>query len=98
MNAAVRVARVVAYVLLAVFVLVVNLASGALLYLSTNRAREQVLRVGLHRLAPIFPGGLKLARSEGDLLCGLTLHDVEIDDLDGRPAVQVKRLEPSLTR
>ncbi len=88
-----RVLRIIAYVILATLVLITNVVVGAVLYLGTNRAREQVLHFGLKKLGPTFPGGVELGSSEGNLLRGLVFHNLILRDLDGRPAVMVDRVE-----
>ena len=85
--------RVLIYLLLAIVVLTTNVVVGLLFYVKTNHARELALRLATKQLVPLIPGGFKVRYSEGDLTRGLVLHDVELDDLDGRPAVKVERLE-----
>ncbi|MEO6952434.1 MAG: translocation/assembly module TamB domain-containing protein [Polyangia bacterium] len=92
-NPLVTALRVVAYVILATVVVLTNVVVGLFFYAKTNRAREQALRIAMKQLQPIFPGGAKLGSSEGDLTEGLVLHDLVLDDLDGRPAVKVDKLE-----
>jgi len=88
-----RALRIIGYIVLATFVVVVNVVAGAFLYLKTNSAREEILAYGLKKAQPAFPGGVTLGKSEGDLTRGIVLYDIVLNDLDGRMAVEVKRLE-----
>ena len=85
--------RIVGWTFLALFIVLINVVAGGLLYLKTDRAREQALAFGLKKLGPVIPGGVTIGSSEGDLTSGLVLHELVLRDLDGRPAVEAHRVE-----
>ncbi len=91
--AAIRIARRVAWVLLALVVVVANLVAAAFFYLRTDGARERVLALARSQLRALIPGGVSLGRSEGNLTEGLILHDLVLRDREQVPAVTVERLE-----
>lgn len=85
--------RVLVYLVLAIVVVVTNIVVGLFFYAKSNHARELAMRQALTHLQEIFPGGIHVRSSEGDLTEGLVLNDLVLNDLDGRPAVTVHRLE-----
>lgn len=89
----VRALRIVGFAVLGVVLVAFNLIAAGFFYLKTDHAREHLLAFGLARAQPLFPGGLTVARSEGDLTRGVVLHDIALHDRDGRPAVTLARLE-----
>ncbi len=85
--------KVVGGVVLGLLVAVIVAVAGGWAYLRTPRGRDRVIALALTRLREHVPGGIKVARVEGDLTRGLVLHGVELDDRDGRLAIAIERLE-----
>src|SRR5688572_20037387 len=67
-----------------------------LLVLHSDWGREQIRTQIEAKLQPNFPAGAHIGRVEGSVLGDFYLHDVVLNDLDGRPAVRIARVELNL--
>jgi autotransporter translocation and assembly factor TamB len=88
-----RALRVVVWLAL----IAINIAGAALLYLKSARGREQVIAYGLRKLASVFPDGVSIGRSEGDVTRGVVLHQVVLRDHKGGVAIGARRVEVDYT-
>jgi hypothetical protein len=80
-----RIARVVGWVLGAVVVLALLLVAAVLVLTNTDWGREQLRRRVVAALAGTVHGRFRVGRISGNLLKGITLHDVAIADSAGLP-------------
>jgi len=80
-----RIARVVGWVLGVVVVLALLLVAAVLVLTNTDWGREQLRRRVVAALAGTVHGRFRVGRISGNLLKGITLHDVAIADSAGLP-------------
>lgn len=88
-----RVARWAVRGLLALLALVTVLVVVAIIVLQTGWGREQVRAQIEAKLRPYFPAGARVGRVEGNVLGDFVLRDIVLQDLEGRPAVRIERVE-----
>lgn len=72
--------------------LIVIAIAGALIFIHTDRGREFVRGQVQAKLADTFIGGATIGKIEGSPFGELVLNDLVINDPEGKPAIQVKRL------
>src|SRR5688572_27735122 len=91
-----RVVRAALIALAALVTLVVIAVAAALIVLHTDWGREQGRRQIEAALAGSVNGTVKVGRLEGSVLGEVILHDVVIEDVDGRPVIQLDTVRAEL--
>ncbi len=66
---------------------------AAAIALHTDWGRDRVRAQLEAKLWPYFPAGARIGRLEGSVLGDFSLHDIELRDREGRPAVTIARVE-----
>ncbi|HEY0253317.1 MAG TPA: AsmA family protein [Kofleriaceae bacterium] len=79
-------------VLLGILALVVLVVVGALVFIHTDKGRDEIRSIANTQLKNLFTGGGSIGKVEGSPFGDLTLVDVVINGPDGKPAISVKRL------
>ncbi len=90
---ALRIVRRIVYVVLAIAVVAV---ATTLIVIHTSWGRDQIRGVIESELRSSFPGGAKVGALEGSVLGDFTLRDVELDALDGKPAIKIKTIHANI--
>lgn len=85
-----RVGRAGAVLALGLVFLVV---AAVLVLARTGPGHRWVLGYALPRIEARLDGKLRIARVDGDLLRGVTLEAIELDDREGQPAIRADRIE-----
>ena len=86
------VAKVVGWVALVALLLVVSTLLTVIVVGRTDWGHRKILAIALPQLQKQLAGRIRIGAVGGDLTHGLVVRDVEIDDVEHRPAVRVAAL------
>lgn len=84
--------KIVGWTLLSLLGLVVSTLLTLVIVGRTDWGHRKILSIALPAIQKQLAGHLKVGRLGGDLTHGLVLYDVELDDIEHRPAVKVRAL------
>lgn len=86
------VAKVVGWMALVALLLVVSTLLTAVIVGRTDWGHRRILAIALPEIQKQLAGHLKIGAIDGDLTRGLVVRDVELDDVEHRPAVRIEAL------
>ena len=86
------VAKVIGWTALAALLLVVSTLLTAVIVGRTEWGHRKILGIALPEIQKQLAGHLKIGSIGGDLTHGLVVRNVEIDDVEHRPAVRIEAL------
>ena len=93
MKRAVRIiAKTIGWTLLSLVALVVSALLTAIVLGRTDWGQKKILAVALPQIQKQLDGHLRIGRIGGDITHGLTLYDVEVDDVEHQPVVKLAAL------
>lgn len=88
-----RLVRWMVRALLGLLALTIVAIIAAIVILHSDWGREKVRAEVEAALQPYFPAGARVGRVEGSLLGDFVLRDIVLQDLEGRPAIRIARVE-----